>query len=335
MSYIPWSTIQKIIPSIYYNYPVVAGVVENDAVMNATNPGNGQAPLTFKPAVNNDAQYYAQIYGIAKNVVGGRADIYLSKGSVVPGFNFGSFIGVEYYLDPANPGKLTWSPPAGQTNAIKIGRALDATNLIFDPVGAWVQDKGAIYTSDGSGYDSTLTVGSNGQALIANSAAANGINWAASIVASTPFTYTSSTRTLTIATATNSVAGVLSAADHTTYSGYAATIALKAPLASPTFTGDVNSSTGNILVSTLGKGLQVKTGTNSRLGNVVLVGGTATVANTSITANSRIFLMSQTDGGTPGFLRVSAKTNGTSFVITSSSNTDTSTIAWHIVESIP
>lgn len=110
---------------------------------------------------------------------------------------------------------------------------------------------------------------------------------------------------------------------------------LKAPLASPTFTGDVNSSTGNILISTIGKGLQIKTGTNAKIGTAVLVAGTVTVTNTSVTTNSRIFLTSQSDGGTVGFLRITAKTAATSFVITSSLVTDTSTVAWMIVESIP
>jgi hypothetical protein len=235
--------------------------------------------------------------------------------------------------------------------------------------------------NDGTG-DQVLSVGTNGNALIANSAATLGINWAAAVVCSAPLTYTLATRTLTIATATDAVAGVmsaadhtiltavnaakhnavtigatpnglslatqvlslatatnsvpgaLSAADHTTYSGYAATIALKAPLASPTFTGDVNSSTGNVLISTIGKGLQVKTGANAKIGTSVLVAGTVTVANTSVTANSRIFLTSQLDGGTPGWLRITAKNVGTSFVITSSSILDTSTVAWMIVESI-
>ncbi len=110
---------------------------------------------------------------------------------------------------------------------------------------------------------------------------------------------------------------------------------LKANLAAPTFTGDVNSSTGNVLISTIGKGVQVKTGTNAKIGIAVLVGGAVTVANTSVTANSRIFVTSNTDGGTPGWLRVSAKVNATSFTITSSSATDTSTVAWEIIESIP
>lgn len=98
---------------------------------------------------------------------------------------------------------------------------------------------------------------------------------------------------------------------------------------------DVSVINSNLQISTLGKGLQVKTGTNSKLGTAVLSGGTVTVSNTSVTANSRIFLTSQVDGGTVGFLRVTAKTNGTSFVITSSSILDTSTVAWMIVESIP
>lgn len=109
---------------------------------------------------------------------------------------------------------------------------------------------------------------------------------------------------------------------------------LKANIASPTFTGDINSSTGNILISTIGKGLQVKSGTNAKIGIATLVAGTTTVSNTSVTANSRIFLTSNTDGGTPGWLRVSTKTVGASFVITSSSLLDTSSIAWVIIESL-
>lgn len=320
---------------VYYHYPITAGVAENDVVMNATDPNTSVAPLSFKLAVNNDTQYYPQLYGVAKNVSNGFADVYLGFGSVVSGFNFGAFTGVDYYLDPANPGKLTFTPPTGQVNVIKIGRALSASQLVLNVYSQFVQAKGALYTSAGDGYDATILVGGNGNVLVANSAAATGQSWSPAVVTSAPFTYVTSTRTLSAATATNTVSGILSAADHTTYSGYAATIATKAPLASPTFTGDVNASTGNVLVSTVGKGLQVKTGTNSKIGTAVLIGGAATVANTSVTANSRIFLTSQANGGTPGFLRITAKTVATSFVITSSSATDTSTVAWMIVESIP
>jgi hypothetical protein len=73
-------------------------------------------------------------------------------------------------------------------------------------------------------------------------------------------------------------------------------------------------------------------GSNAKRGTAVLSAGLAVVANTSVTANSRVFLISQVDGGTPGFLRVSARTPGTSFTITSSSGTDTSTVAYEICE---
>ena len=89
---------------------------------------------------------------------------------------------------------------------------------------------------------------------------------------------------------------------------------------------------GPIAIKTAGTGLKVTEGSNAKQGVATLVGGTATVANTSVTATSRIFLTSQSDGGTPGFLRVSTRTAGTSFVITSSSNTDTSTVAYEIFE---
>jgi hypothetical protein len=79
-------------------------------------------------------------------------------------------------------------------------------------------------------------------------------------------------------------------------------------------------------------GLYVKEGSNALMGTATLVAGTVTVSNTSVAANSRIFLCSNADGGTPGFLRVSARVAGTSFTITSSSATDTSTVAYIIAQ---
>jgi hypothetical protein len=67
-------------------------------------------------------------------------------------------------------------------------------------------------------------------------------------------------------------------------------------------------------------------------GTTTLVAGSKTVTET-VTANSRIFLTSQSDGGTPGFLRVSSRNPGAStFTITSSDGGDTSTVAYLIVE---
>jgi hypothetical protein len=76
-------------------------------------------------------------------------------------------------------------------------------------------------------------------------------------------------------------------------------------------------------------------GTNFRRlkhGTVTLVGGTATVSDATITASTRILLTSQSDGGTPGWLRVSSRSAGVNFVISSSSGTDTSTVAYVLIE---
>jgi hypothetical protein len=67
-------------------------------------------------------------------------------------------------------------------------------------------------------------------------------------------------------------------------------------------------------------------------GLVVLSGGTATVNYPAVQNFTQIYLASQIDGGTPGWLRVSSRVPGVSFTITSSSNTDTSTIGWSIPE---
>ncbi|MEU1663576.1 hypothetical protein ABZ547_08170 [Streptomyces sparsogenes] len=85
-------------------------------------------------------------------------------------------------------------------------------------------------------------------------------------------------------------------------------------------------------VATAGRGLMVAEGSNAKMGVATLTAGAATVSTTAVTTNSRIFLTNQALGGTAGFLRVSARTAGTSFTITSSSGTDTSTVAWMIVE---
>lgn len=81
-----------------------------------------------------------------------------------------------------------------------------------------------------------------------------------------------------------------------------------------------------------GGGVAIKEGTNARMGTATLNGTTAvTVANTSVTATSRILLTIQAPAGTPGSPYVSARTAGTSFQIKSSAG-DTSTVAYVIFE---
>jgi hypothetical protein len=66
----------------------------------------------------------------------------------------------------------------------------------------------------------------------------------------------------------------------------------------------------------------------------VLAAGTVTVANTSVTANSRIVcgLVALGTVTVPSALGVSARVAGTSFTILASQATDTSTVWYEIVE---
>jgi hypothetical protein len=95
---------------------------------------------------------------------------------------------------------------------------------------------------------------------------------------------------------------------------------------------------GNVSIQLAGKGVQIKEGANARMGTSILNGaspGTVTVANTSVTASTRIFLTTQTAGGSVGFPYVSAITASTSFSITSSANGDTNIVAWLLIEPSP
>lgn len=95
--------------------------------------------------------------------------------------------------------------------------------------------------------------------------------------------------------------------------------------------------TGNVTLGALGNGLAIKEGTNAAMGVATLVAGTVTVANTRVTAVSRIQLTGQTLGtvAVPSAMTISARTVGTSFTILASALTDTSVVAWEIVEPAP
>lgn len=96
---------------------------------------------------------------------------------------------------------------------------------------------------------------------------------------------------------------------------------------------DANVAAGNLDIATVGKGLKVAEGSNAKQGTFPLGGtGTDVIANTSVTATSRIFLTSNADGGTPGNApRVSSRVVGTSFTVKSTAG-DTSTVAFEIYE---
>ena len=73
----------------------------------------------------------------------------------------------------------------------------------------------------------------------------------------------------------------------------------------------------------------VTTGGAATAGTATLASGTVTVTTAAVTAGSRILLTSQ--GAPTGALRVSARTAGTSFTITSSNIADAGPVAWVIL----
>lgn len=96
--------------------------------------------------------------------------------------------------------------------------------------------------------------------------------------------------------------------------------------------GILSVTAGSFSVTTAGQGLRVKEGSNAKQGTAALAAGTVTVANTSVTAGSRIFVGTATPGGTVGAPFVSSVTAGTGFTIKSTSSTDTSVVAYQIFE---
>jgi hypothetical protein len=104
--------------------------------------------------------------------------------------------------------------------------------------------------------------------------------------------------------------------------------------AAGTRTGDQTITGGGLSIATAGKGVAIKEGSNARMGVATLVGGAAVVSTTAVSASSRIQLTAQSLGTitVPAALAVTARTAATSFTITSSEATDTSVVAWLIVE---
>ena len=94
---------------------------------------------------------------------------------------------------------------------------------------------------------------------------------------------------------------------------------------------------GNFIAAAIGAGIKIKEGSNARMGVATLVAGTVTVSNTSVTANTRIQLTIQSLGTVtaPKAIGITARSAGTSFTITSADATDTSVVAWELIEPAP
>lgn len=99
-------------------------------------------------------------------------------------------------------------------------------------------------------------------------------------------------------------------------------------------TGNHTITSGNLVLATIGNGIVIKSGLNARVGTALLNGTTEVIiSNTTITPNSLILLTINFVGGTPGSPYVSSRTSTVNFGIKSTGASDSSTVAWVIIES--
>lgn len=95
--------------------------------------------------------------------------------------------------------------------------------------------------------------------------------------------------------------------------------------------GDMIITDGDISLSTAGNKLIIATGANASVGtSAAMTAGAVTVATTASSATAKIFYARATTGGTTGDISITAQ-DGTGFTLTSTSNTETSTFNWWII----
>lgn len=191
-----------------------------------------------------------------------------------------------------------------------------------------------------AGALSTLT-GNSGGALNPSAGNISIVGTGALGIAGSGSTLTASITpgTSLVATVTGGTGGALSpasgnitlagTANQITSTGSGSTVTFSLPSAL-TVPGSLTTTT----TLTVGTKLDVTTGANASAGvSAALTGGTVTVSTTAVTANSLIFFSANTLGTVtvPSAYYASAKTAGTSFVITASQATDTSTVNWWLI----
>jgi hypothetical protein len=98
--------------------------------------------------------------------------------------------------------------------------------------------------------------------------------------------------------------------------------------------GNITATNGNLVLGTAGNKLVIPTGTNASVGtSAAMVAGTIVVNTTAVTASSIILVSHNTLAGTAGSVSTPTASivPGVSFTIISSSNLDTSTVNWLII----
>lgn len=89
---------------------------------------------------------------------------------------------------------------------------------------------------------------------------------------------------------------------------------------------------GSLSILQAGGGIEIKEGSNARMGQATLAGGSVVVANTSVTASTRVFVTRATGPGANASQVAVSVTAGVSFTITSANALDNDTFNWLLFE---
>ena len=290
------------VPSLVIPSQPISGAVTDHMVVMWTDGATQWVPATKNAAIPTFGTDETML-GFATNIVGSTADIYIR--GAMDGFSFGPFVGFNQYIDNTAGGISPLPSPFTDTY-VGVGKAVTSTilNISFNrhrdlisnssgtPLKGGLLTNGA--TNDTTG-DSVLSVGANGNSLIANSGAALGLNWAAAVVNGNGFAYTLASRTL-VGTLTGDVTGTLTATaiSAATVTGKLITGFVSGAgvvAATDTILQAINKIVGNIATkqsSTL-TSAHILVGNGSNVATDVALSGDATLANTgalTIAANA-------------------------------------------------
>jgi len=281
------------VPSLVLLANPVSGAVTDHMVVMWTDGAQQWVPATITGAAGSISGDPGVMLGFATNIVGLTADIYIR--GYMSGFSFGPFVGYEQYIDNT-AGQISPLPSPFNDTYVGVGKSISSTELNIDfykHVDA-VGVKGGLLShsavNDGTG-DQVLAVGGNGNVLVANSAAALGINWAPAVVAGTGLTYTTATRALALSNLAGDVTGApqantIAAATVTgkLITGFVSGAGVVA--ATDTILQAINKLNGNIALkqsSTLTSG-HILVGNVSNVATDVAMTGDITITNAGVTA---------------------------------------------------
>lgn len=227
--------------------------------------------------------------------------------------------GIGQALIPVLPPPIPFqTPPTSNQTNYEIGQ------LVYSPA----QSPTAFYLYAGSGNWVQFASGSGDIIAVSGTASQVTATTVAGVATiSLPAAITtpgSLVTTTTLASGTTLAAGTSLSAGTSITAGTTITATL----------GNITATNGNLVLSTLGNKLVIAAGTNGSVGtSAAMTTGAVTVANTSVTASSKIFCYPAVLGTVvvPSSYYISAISAGVSFTITSSAATDTSTWNYLIV----